>query len=111
MSELLKVKLRKIELNGKCDRKCGLTDENLQPEDGMKKQNFKDKLCKLKCLEAGGHTVCLDKNGTPGAENNLQTIPKKINLHLKVKPSLSQDLSMEKISGSAPANQRPALDD
>ena len=40
---------------------------------------------------------------------NLETIPKKINLHLKVKPSLSQDLSMEKISGSAPANQRPAL--
>ena len=61
-------------------------------------------------MEAEVHTVCLDKNGTPGAENNLQTIPKKINLHLKVKPSLSQDLSMEKISGSAPANQRPALD-
>ena len=79
VSEILKMKLRKVDLNEKCERKCGLTDENLQSDGGMKKQNFKDKLSKFKFLEAGGHTVCLYKNGTPGAETNLQTIPKKKN--------------------------------
>ena len=54
VSELLNMKLRKVDLNGKCERKCGLTDENLQPEGGMKKQNFKDKLSKFKFLEAEG---------------------------------------------------------
>ena len=60
MSEQYRGKLRKTEVNEKVDRKCGLAEEYLQPEGGLKKQNFKVKLSKFKFLEAGGLTVCLD---------------------------------------------------
>ena len=43
MSEISRVKLRKIDVSDTIDRKYGLADENLQTEGGVNKENFKEK--------------------------------------------------------------------
>ena len=80
----------------------GLTgSENFKT--GGEKQNFKDKLSKLKFLEARGQTECKKEPGTPVVHKfskfTKYTSPKEEkNLQTKVKPSLSQDRIMDQES-------------
>ena len=60
--------------------KESMVDEHLHLHGDEKKENFKSKLSKLKCLEAGGQTECERKQGPPFTFVNNTT---KINLHIQ----------------------------